>query len=95
MRTVALARRYRICDTAMEGRARMRTQTKMRPVGRRPRTPLVSLEKAARANYLRSFVAATEGVDWSTCEPKDFILAVGLALSLGAFALARDLAENG
>jgi hypothetical protein len=35
------------------------------------------LQKAARANDLRSFVVATEVVDWSACEPKDFILAVG------------------
>ena len=73
----------------------MRTQTKMRPAGRPPRNPLVSLQKAARANDLRSFVVATEVVDWTACEPKDFIRAVGLALSLGGFALARDIAENG
>jgi hypothetical protein len=73
----------------------MRTQTKPRPAGRRPRTPSVSLEKAARANDLRSFVAATGAVDWSTCAPKDFIRAVDHALSLGAFALARDISEKG
>lgn len=53
------------------------------------------LEEAAKANDTRSFVTATKVVDWGMCQPKDFIRAVDLALSLSAFAVARDISEKG
>ncbi|MGO9061556.1 MAG: hypothetical protein ACLQU2_29905 [Candidatus Binataceae bacterium] len=53
------------------------------------------LEQAAKANDVRSFVAATAAVDWGMCQSSDFIRAIDLALSLGAFAVARDISEKG
>lgn len=53
------------------------------------------LEEAFKAKDTRSFVNATKAVDWGMCQPKDFIRALDLALSLGAFAVARDISEKG
>ncbi len=56
---------------------------------------LRALERAAKANDVRSFMAATETVNWEMCQPGDFIQAVDLALNVGAFAVARDISEKG
>jgi hypothetical protein len=44
---------------------------------------------------VRRFVAAAEAVDWEMCNASDFIQTIDWALSLGAFAVARDISEKG
>jgi hypothetical protein len=61
----------------------------------RGRALLRALERAAKANDLRSFMAAIEAVNWEICQPGDFIRAVDLALNVGAFAVAHDISEKG
>lgn len=54
-----------------------------------------AIEEAAQAHDIRSFVTAIGTVNWKMCQPNDFIRAVDVALSLGAFAVARDISEKG
>lgn len=54
-----------------------------------------ALETAAFRRDVRSFVAALQIVNWAKRSPGDFAKATQIALELGAFAVAQELAAAG
>ena len=56
---------------------------------------MAQLEAAAKARDEQAFVTAQKTVDWQERPPKDFIRAIRLALSAGAYRVARHLSAQG
>ncbi len=56
---------------------------------------MLQLESAAKLGDERAFLAAQKMIDWQRRQPEDFISAVQLALSAGAYLAARRLSAKG
>lgn len=56
---------------------------------------MIQLEIAANAGDERAFLAVHEAMNWSGRPPEDFIYVIQLALSVGAYQVARHLSTQG